>query len=77
MPTDLEVSYSCEQVIYLTYRSRQDISDLPLQDPKEVWITGESTLVQERHQKGGYAAVISQQVTEANFPQGILLKVQS
>lgn len=34
-----EVCHSCLQMISQTYSSRQDIGDLPLQDPEKLWKT--------------------------------------
>lgn len=75
--TGPQVSHSCKQVISQTYASRQNISDLPFQDPEEVQSTDGSSFVQGRQGKADYTPVGSQQVTETKpLPQRPLLKEQ-
>lgn len=47
MATSPKVSHSCEQVIFQNCENRQDINDLPLQDPQEVWSLMEVALSED------------------------------
>ena len=64
--------HDCSQFLTLNYAAREDLMDIPLDNPDMEIFTDGSYFVQDGKRKVGYAMVMTEQVLEAKFlPQGL------
>ena len=72
LPTEAGTpDHKCEEVIDGIYSVRLDLTDIPLQNPELELFTDESSFIQERQHKAGYAITTTDEIVKAEaLPQG-------
>ena len=58
---------NCEEVIDEIYTSRPDLMDIPLQNAELELFTDESSFIQERQHKAGYAITTTDEIVKADY----------
>ena len=63
--------HDCSQFLTLNYAAREDLKDIPLDNPDTEIFTDGISFVQDGNRKAGYAVVTAEQVLKAkSLPQG-------